>query len=43
MVVIRITEDDLHAAISELSDTGTVEWVGEDGTKVILATPEDEW
>lgn len=42
MVVVRVTEDDLYAAITELYNTGTVEWVAEDGTKIVLATPETE-
>lgn len=38
-IEIAVTEDDLYAAISELYNSGSVEWVSLEGVTVTLIDP----
>ncbi|MDX3020113.1 hypothetical protein [Streptomyces acidiscabies] len=36
MTALHVTPDDLYAAAVELEQTGSVEWVGQDGETAVL-------
>lgn len=41
-IIVKVTEDDLFAAASELYNTGHVEWVSIDGRIIRLESPPEE-